>query len=318
MVSERTALLGTLTGAAFWGLSGTAAQAVFQGYGFPVVGLVTIRMLVSGAILFLIVRPRFPRDQWKSLLLLAIFGFLGIQLAYLLAIAFSNAVTATLLQFLFLPIVVAYEMISGVHRWSWGWGAILGLAMIGTVFLVGGVPGLSFHFLVTIPALAFGLLSAVCAAYYTLGSRSFVRTHGSWWVTTWGFLLGGLVSAPLGGIQLVDYRLPPTGTGLEELGLLLVFIILFGTVLGYGLFLSGLRRLSATEIGVAAAAEPVVAAGATYAFLGVALGPVQYVGGGLIVVAVVMLAFRSPSPSPEGSREASSPGRDPPSGRLLP
>src|SRR3989475_11661873 len=50
-------LLGTIIGAGFWGLSGTASQALFQTYQFPVIALVTIRTLVSGLILFIIVRP---------------------------------------------------------------------------------------------------------------------------------------------------------------------------------------------------------------------------------------------------------------------
>jgi drug/metabolite transporter (DMT)-like permease len=90
-------LLGTLIGAGFWGLSGTAAQALFQTYQFPVIALVTIRTLVSGLILFIIVRPSTPRRPLRPLLSLSVFGFAGSQLAYLAAIQFSNAATATLL-----------------------------------------------------------------------------------------------------------------------------------------------------------------------------------------------------------------------------
>jgi len=117
----QVSLLGTILGAGFWGLSGTAAQALFQIYQFPVVALVTIRTLASGLILLIIVRPARPGRPFGPLLGLSILGFAGSQLAYLWAIQFSNAATATLLQFLFLPIVAGYEAVKGVLRWSVRW-----------------------------------------------------------------------------------------------------------------------------------------------------------------------------------------------------
>jgi drug/metabolite transporter (DMT)-like permease len=88
-------LLGTLVGAGFWGLSGTAAQALFQTYQFPVIALVTIRTLVSGLILFIIVRPSMPRRPLRPLLGLSVFGFAGSQLmtalSHYLGLLFSSA-----------------------------------------------------------------------------------------------------------------------------------------------------------------------------------------------------------------------------------
>ncbi|HYB77826.1 MAG TPA: hypothetical protein VEE83_03990, partial [Thermoplasmata archaeon] len=58
----------------------------------------------------------------------------------------------------------------------------------------------------------------------------------------------------------------------------------------------------ATEGGVAASFEPIVAAAAGFSILGVALTPLQYVGGALIVVAVVMLGSSTQAPSPPSKR----------------
>src|SRR2546425_6809426 len=131
MRQTQVSLLGTILGAGFWGLSGTAAQALFQIYQFPVVALVTIRTLASGVILLIIVRPARPGRRFGPLLGLSILGFAGSQLAYLWAIQFSNAATATLLQFLFLPIVAGYEAVKGcctgpfdgLFHCSWQWWA---------------------------------------------------------------------------------------------------------------------------------------------------------------------------------------------------
>jgi drug/metabolite transporter (DMT)-like permease len=273
-------LIGTLVGAGFWGLSGTAAQALFQIYQFPVVALVTIRTLVSGLILLIVVRPTRPRRPLGSLLGLSIFGFAGSQLAYLGAIQFSNAATATLLQFLFLPIVAGYEAVKGVLRWSVRWTVSLLLAMVGTLFLVGGLPGPNFRILVTPVGVLFGLLAAVSGAYYTLASRPLVRVHGSWWVTTWGFVIGAVATLPFGVESFLSYQLPSTWSGSIVVAGLVVFVIVFGTILAYGLYLAGLRKLSATEIGLASSSEPIVASAAAYLLLGVILTGAQYLGGG--------------------------------------
>ncbi|TMI18389.1 hypothetical protein E6H32_04820 [Candidatus Bathyarchaeota archaeon] len=271
----QVSLLGTLIGAGFWGLSGTAAQALFQTYQFPVIALVTIRTLVSGLILFVIFRPGMPRRPLRQLLSLSVFGFAGSQLAYLGAIQFSNAATATLLQFLFLPIVAGYESVKGVLRWSFQWTVSLLLAMVGTLFLVGGMPGWNFRILVTSNGVLFGLLAAVSGAYYTLASRPLVRANGPWWVTTWGFAIGGLVTVPFGVESFLNYQMPSTPYGLGGLVGLVIFIIVFGTILAYGLY-----------------SEPIVAAVAAFVFLGVILTGTQYLGGALIILAVVLLASR--------------------------
>jgi drug/metabolite transporter (DMT)-like permease len=71
-------LLTTLVGACFWGLSGTASQALFQDYNFPVLGLLTLRMLVAGSLLLLIKRPPQPASsEMPSLLAISMLGLMG-------------------------------------------------------------------------------------------------------------------------------------------------------------------------------------------------------------------------------------------------
>ena len=282
-------LLKTLVGASLWGLSGTAAQALFQIYKFPVVGLLTTRMLVSGAVLLIVLRPPKPSRPILPLILLSIFGYAGSQFFYLAAIQFSNAATATLLQFLFLPMVAGYEAVTKSLSWSRRWTLTLLLAAIGTLLLV---VGSTFNILVTPIGLATGLAAAVAAAYYTLGSRHYVRTLGSWWITCWGFTIGGLVTLPFGLVSLSDYSWPSSASNLAEVSFLVGFVIVFGTILAFGLYVSGLQYLSATETGIASSAEPIMSAIAAYVLLGVILTPTQYFGGALMISAVMLVATR--------------------------
>jgi drug/metabolite transporter (DMT)-like permease len=139
---------------------------------------------------------------------------------------------------------------------------------------------------VTPLGLTFGLLSAVSGAYYSIAARQFVQTESAWWVTAWGFLLGGIVTLPLGAWTLAEYSWPSSLTGLAVLGGLILFVIVAGTLLAFSLYVYGLRRLRATEAGIAASFEPIVAAAGGLVFLVVVLTSLQYVGGGMIVLAV--------------------------------
>ena len=283
-------LVQTFLGASFWGISGTAAQALFQIYNFPVVSLVTMRMLLSAVALMIIIRPHLPSRPFFPMISLGIFGYAGSSLAYLEAIQYSNAATATLLQFLFLPMVAGYEALTGSLRWTRRWTLTLFLAILGTLLLIIGT---NFQILVTPVGLLFGLLAAVSGAYYNLGSRNYVRTYGPWWTTSWGFAIGGLVSLPFGLISLPDYVLPSSFGGITEVVFLVLFVTVFGTLLAFSLYISGLEHLAATEVGIASSSEPIMSAVASYIFLGLVLTFSQYFGGALIILAVILVATRS-------------------------
>ncbi|MDG6995504.1 MAG: EamA family transporter [Nitrososphaerota archaeon] len=271
------ALLAT----ALWGLSGTAAQLLFQKYSFPPLGLVTLRLFIASAMLFVWLRPKWPGPDSKQMLLFGIFGILPSQLFYFLAINYSNVAMATLLQLLFLPIVAVYEILIRVYKFTFSHLAAILLAMGGTVLLVLNGPSLSLH--ITPLGFLFGTLCALAAAYYTLASKRLTVVYGSWSVTAWGFLIAGVVSLPIGTISLINasFTIPVI--------LLILFVGFFGTLLAYGLYVMSLQRLTATEASITATGEPITASIASYVFIGVLLSPFQYLGGGLILVAMYFL-----------------------------
>lgn len=63
MGSDHFSLLATLVGAGLWGVSGTAAQALFERFSFPVLGLVAVRLL-AGALVPFGVAP--TADGWAG------------------------------------------------------------------------------------------------------------------------------------------------------------------------------------------------------------------------------------------------------------
>jgi len=277
-------LLYAVLGAILWGLSGTAAQVLFQRHGITPQWLVAARMLGAGALLALWARPVFPRRRLAFFLFFAIVGLAGVQYTYFAAIAYGNAATATLLQSLSVPMIAVYEAVAARHKPAPGRLIAIGAALLGTALLVLGGQSNGAATPVSALGVIFGILSAVVAAFYILASVALVAEFGTWSVTAWGFLIGGLVMA----FWAPPWAAHPSGNIIAVV-LLTAFVVLFGTLAAFGLFLGSLRYIPATEAGVAGTMEPVAASVAAFVFLHVALTPIQYVGGALILVAVALL-----------------------------
>ena len=96
-------------------------------------------------------------------------------------------------------------------------------------------------------------------------------------------MIAGVAALPFGTATLIhqEFTLPIIA--------LILFVAFFGTVLAYGLYVRILQSLTATEASITATGEPIMASVASYVFLGVLLSPFQYLGGGLILVAMFFL-----------------------------
>jgi drug/metabolite transporter (DMT)-like permease len=274
-----------------WGLSGTAAQVLFQKYLFPPIGLVTLRLFIASLLLFVWFKPRWPKAHSRQMIVFGILGILPSQLFYFLSINYANVAVATLLQLLFLPIVATYEILVHVYRFTFSHAAAISLAMFGAALLVVSGPTLGLH--ITPLGFIFGLLCAVAAAYYTLASKALTKAYASWSITAWGFLIAGTASLPFGTLTLIHEQFTLSVIAL------IFFVAFFGTLLAYGLYVRSLQYLTGTEASITATGEPIMASVASYVFLGVLLSPFQYLGGGLILVAMFFLGNVIKTPKEE-------------------
>ena len=111
--------LMTLIAGIAWGLSGACGQYLLA-HGFTAIGLTTIRLVFSGAVLLLLAYLAdqekvkvFLRDRssYLPLLLFAFLWLLMTQLTYLEAIDATNAGTATVFQYLCPIVVLAYSCV---------------------------------------------------------------------------------------------------------------------------------------------------------------------------------------------------------------
>lgn len=308
-MSRSLGIIMVIVSATLWGLSGTAAQRLFQVDGISPGWLVEVRMGLSGVALlaFTAIRQallsraagahgenrsanvwaiwRHPVDRWRVL----VFGLLGlavVQYTYFAAIRYGNAATATFLQYVG-PSMVSAWIALRARRWPRAReNAALLAALVGTFLLVtnGSVRSL------TVPpaAVIWGLLAAVSLAFYTLYPGSLLRTWGPSVVVGWGMLAGALSFVPF--VHPWDVREQHWSTTTVWL---VLFVIFFGTLLAFTLFLGSLHLLSPAEASILASAEPLSAAIAAVLWLHVQLGPATLAGGACILATVLLLARKS-------------------------
>lgn len=286
-----------LISATCWGLSGTASQFLFNHAVVSPSELVTIRMVLAGLLLVLGGMLKKPsttrimlrdRQSWMALVTFAVIGLFGVQYTYFKAIDDGNAASATLLQYLGPPFIVLYSALREGHRPANRQTLALALALIGTVMLATG--GHINHFKMPIDAIMWGLLSALCLAFYTLYPSPLIKQFDSLSVVGVGMLLGGIVSYPLMHPILFHWSLFDWG--------LVGFVVVFGTLVSFWLYLSSLNYLTASETGLLASTEPFAAVMAAVLLLHVRLNPFDIAGAVLILLAVIELARPSKKEHP--------------------
>lgn len=279
-------------GAALWGISGTAAQVLFQRDGFHAGWLVSMRMLTSGFLMLTALGFRIgfrnvfgvwheKRDIYQ-LIVFSFLGLAGVQYSYMAAIQQGNAAVATLLQYLS-PVFIAFYIVLRTRRWLTGWESLaVFLALVGLFLLVTNGKWNSLD--VSTGAIVWGIVSALTAAFYTLFPRSLLHDYGATLVVGWAMVLGGA------GLSIFYPPWHWAGSKSPTVWLLLAFVILFGTIIAFTLYLASLKYLSPTETSILASAEPLSASLIAVTMLHLSLTPWAWLGAFCILSTVVVLA----------------------------
>ncbi|MDR6806692.1 drug/metabolite transporter (DMT)-like permease [Dyadobacter sp. BE34] len=281
-----------LMGASLWGVSGTFSQFLFQQQHISVEWLMSVRMLISGIVLVAISKARKNADTfapWKDkrdairLLSFGISGMLTVQYTYFAAIKHSNAATATILQFTS-PIIIAVYLAVKFKKPLRPLNLVaIAVAMLGTFLLVThGKPG---ELAISGTALAWGLASAVSLAMYTIQPESLLKRYHETTIIGWGLLIGGI------GISLV--RAPWHTDGIWDVHTYAytAFVVLFGTLIPFYAYLTGVKLIGGQKASLLTSAEPLSTALLSVSWLGVPFLLMDYIGAGLIISTVFLLAM---------------------------
>lgn len=302
---QRGAWMVWAASAAF-GVSGTASQRLFAQGAVTPDWLVTIRMLTAGLCL-LAWAALTHEDPWapfrtardrSTVLVFGVLGLYAVQVTYMQAIAHASAPVATILQALGVVWLAAFLALR-TGRWPGPTRlAAMCLALLGTALMVTGGHLGDGSLAVGGAGLAWGLLSGLAMAFYTVYAQDLMARAGRTTVTGWGMLVGGLCAA----LVRAPWSVSASHLTLGTLSLV-AFVCLIGTALAFRLYLGSLAHLAAQDTALLSTGEPISAAVTSRLWLGTPL-PLQTVAGGLAILAGVVSLSRVPHTSPR------SPGHD--------
>lgn len=278
-------------GGVIWGFSGTSGQYLFSHWPISSLWLTCMRMMGGGLIFLVLALLKNRREvvellrSPKDLALTALYGIGGLllcQYSYMTGISHSNAATTTVLQTLTIVMVM---VITCCHerklpRWNEALSVVLALA---GVFLLatGGKPG---QMVLSPKGLFWGLMTAAAMTLYTLLGRPLAKRWSRDTVMAVAMTLGGIVVNLVARSWQFDVSLPAKGW------LLVAFIVVFGTVVTFALFLQGIRDAGAVRASILSVTEPVSAAILAFFWLGTAFTTADLLGFAAILATVFLLA----------------------------
>lgn len=283
--------LMTLIAGIAWGLSGACGQYLLV-HGFTAIGLTTIRLVFSGAVLLLAYLAdqekvkAFLRDRssYLPLLLFAFLGLLMTQLTYLEAIDATNAGTATVFQYLCPIVVLAYSCVKDRVAPTVSEIFSMVLAIAGT-FLI-ATHGQLNQLAITPKGLAWGLVSAFAYALYIILPIQLIQKWGSMLVIGIGMLIPGLVMIPFTGRRLFHGQY-----SMDNL-MGLVGLVVIGTIFAYTIFLKGTSLIGAVKGSLLAAMEPISAVFFSFIIMDEHFFAIDFIGMAMILLAVLLISLK--------------------------
>ncbi|MDM5187051.1 DMT family transporter [Bacillus sp. DX4.1] len=291
--NRRLGLIMIITGATLWGLSGPMIQWLFQHTELSSINFLTIRLLLAGVFIlcFLMAKKQnifriwqHPR-HWMQLVIFAILGMLGAQYVFIETVHISNAVTATLFQFLGPVLITIYVVVQHKKLPSTMQVLAIVAALTGTYFII--TNGSIENIVLSKEAITFGISTAIGFAFYTLHPASLIKQWGTTLIIGWGMLIGG-IALLICNRSFEWEHLSQTLT--FHTSSMLILIIISGT-LSFLLYIGSLKYLSATETSILSSIEPLVAAIVSITWLNESFGAYQLLGGVCIVISVIFLTM---------------------------
>lgn len=273
-----------------WGVSGNCGDLLFKDYGISVEFLVTWRLIASGGLmlLFLLIRKKPIFTIWKNkkdvavLIGFALLGMIGVQYFFFLTIRYSNAATATVIQYIAPIFIVIWTAICAkkLPRISESVGVLLAFFGI-YLFATGG----NFNTLtISSLALIFGIVSVFGLVFYMLLPVDIVAKYGTSLIIGWGMLIAGIV-------MLLATGFPKSGITWDmRAALLYAFLILFGTLIAFTIFIKSIQLIGAAKAGILSCMEPFSSVIVSVAWLGEHFNTADYLGFACIIVAVTLIS----------------------------
>ena len=290
--NDNTGMLSTFVGGTLWGINGVMGNYLFLNKNVTTPWLIPYRLILAGFLLlgYLYYKKgskifdilKNPKDLLQ-IVLFGLIGMLGTQYTYFSAIQFSNAAIATVLTY-FGPTLVLIYMCLREKRKPLKYEIVsICLSSFGVFLLAthGDITSLQISF----KALVWGILSALSVVFYTVQPESLLKKYGASIVVAWGMMIGGIfiafVTKPWNISVTFDF----------VTFLVLMLIIVFGTIIAFILYLTGVNIICPTKASIIACIEPVAATICAILFLGVTFDFLDLIGFICIISTIFIVAY---------------------------
>ena len=255
-----------------WGICGILGEYFFTHYHVSSGWITSMRLTLAGSLVLIWSAMQLKSqvlDIWRDkknylpFLAYAILGIFSVQYFFYLCVEYSNAATATILQFISPVFILFYNRLVYQKRASKSAIFYVLIAMLG-VFLMATKGDLS-QLSMTPLALVTGLLSAVGVMFNVILPQRFARRYGFVPTVGWGMILAGLFSNLLYPVHHVTFQLDATSL------LICLIIAVFGTAFAFFLSMKAVSLVSPLVVSVVSASEPLSSALLSVLFLGLVL-----------------------------------------------
>lgn len=286
-------ILMIIIGSMFWGATGPMMEWLLSETGLSASFMLAVRLIIAGTLMLIFIHLTgtnvfsiWKQALWRNqLLLFSVIGMLGVQMTFVKTIEESNAIVATLLQFLAPILIVIYVSVTA-KKWP-PKAQIIGIAgtLFGLFLLL--TNGSFSSLMVNGSALVWGIVLGFTYAFYTLYPARLMQEWGVLVVVAWGLFLSGIEIAVIGQIWSSNdwvYLTEP-----------IVILMMAGLVIlgssAFVLYLSSMKYITAVETSVLSSFEPLTATIISVIWLGSIMQLWQAVGMGLMLVFVAYLSI---------------------------
>ena len=287
-------LIGTLLvlfGSVCWGIGGVAGESLLKTDYITTTDIIPLRLVFSGVFLLLycIFKDKkstfavwnLKRDAF-DVIIYAFFGLGICQFTYYLTIEYSNAGTATILQYMAPVIILAITCIKGKRLPDFAEIICIILA-VGGVFLI-STHGSITSLVISPKALIIGIISALTVVVYNMQPARLLKRHSAVVLLAWAMTIAGVATCI---VFKVWEDFPPV----TFVNILLFMIIVFlGTIFSFASYMKGVALIGPAKACLYSGLEPVVAVILSSLLLGTEFVFMDILGFVCIVVAIFILS----------------------------
>ena len=275
-----------------WGICGILGEYFFSHYQVSSGWITSMRLLVAGSFVIVLSSIKLRsqlfeiwrnRNNYLLFLAYAILGIFSVQYFFYLCVEYSNATTATILQFISPVFILIYNRI--IYKKKASKKAIFYVltAMLG-VFLMATKGDLS-KLSITPLALLTGLLSALGVMFNVILPQRFAKKYGFVPTVGWGMIIAGLFSNFLYPVYKISFQV-------DAISICICLTIAFlGTAFAFFLSMKAVSLVSPLVVSVVSASEPLSSAILSVLFLGMVLDGFLVLAMILIIVPMVFLSI---------------------------